>query len=413
MQCSHGILACINEFEVIRKYRCQGCGAVMMCACEQGFGARFLPHQLSECRDPATHNRVQVTLGFQPKVCRECRGLPAEAFPVSQIYGRTTKIKRYYWRELLKRELELYGDWAAANGVDLLVPADEAARIVRGKMSEQALQEIKHLHETTPKYMFAMEQSQADLILECGVEVVALNATYVSDAAARGVQVLGEGRAVGVEDYVKLHFGNQGYECIAVESVPFHVLFGVYLWLLIQDPDDDKVRSCGFGNRTAFDNQEVGEMVRCQLPVDFGTSVYAERRREAIDRHFEENISTGELEWLFEYWLLPSEPLRQYLWAHRDADVQIAKKVMRVLPPECLVRIVRYLVDSYWERYLGWPDLLVYRGDEFFFVEVKSSRDSLSDHQKRWVRDNHKSLKLPFKIVKVHKSGVVNAADLS
>ena len=107
MQCNHEKLRCLSEYEIIRKYRCDNCGEVMMCACEEDFGTQFLPHQLSKGRDSDTHTDVPVTLGFQPKVCRECRRLPIEAFPVAEIYGRASKIKRYYWRELLKRELEL------------------------------------------------------------------------------------------------------------------------------------------------------------------------------------------------------------------------------------------------------------------------------------------------------------------
>ncbi|MEO8495045.1 MAG: VRR-NUC domain-containing protein [Planctomycetota bacterium] len=328
---------------------------------------------------------------------------------MAEIYGRASKIKRYYWRELLKRELELYGEWAIAHGANPLIPTDEAAKIARKQASEQALEEIKQLHETAPKYAFATEPSQADLISECDVEVVALNATYIRDPAVRRVQVRLDDQAVGVEDYVQLHYRKQGYECISVESVPFHVLFGVYLWLVIQDPDDARVQICGFGDRRAFDNGEAGEMIWCQKPDDFGTPEYAKRRREAIDQHFVEILTSDEIDWLFEYWLEPSERLRQYLWAHRDADVQTAKELTNILPPVVLFRILRYLVDSYWERYLGWPDLLMYRDDEFFFAEVKSSNDKLSNDQKRWIRDNHELLKLPFKLVKIHKSDEIDA----
>ena len=62
--------------------------------------------------------------------------------------------------------------------------------------------------------------------------------------------------------------------------------------------------------------------------------------------------------------------------------------------------------DDYWGRYLGWPDLLIYRGAEYRMVEVKSSSDKLSDDQKRWIRDNHEILKLPFKLVKLRKKEV-------
>jgi hypothetical protein len=61
------------------------------------------------------------------------------------------------------------------------------------------------------------------------------------------------------------------------------------------------------------------------------------------------------------------------------------------------------LSNDYWKRYLGWPDLLVYKNDEYFFVEVKSSKDKLSLNQKEWIKGNHDFLKLPFRILKIHK----------
>ena len=375
-----------------------------MCACEEEFGTRFLPHQLSEGRDSETHTRVSVTLGFQPNVCRECRCLPVEAFPVAETYGRASKIKRYYWRELLKRELELYGEWAIAHGVSPLIPTDEAAKVARKRASDQALDEIKQLHEMAPKYTFATESSQADVISECDVDVVVLNATYIREPTIRHAQVRWNDETVSVEEYVQRHYRKHGYDCISVESVPFHVLFGICLWLVIQDPDDARVKVSGFGDRHAFDKGEAGEIIYCLKPDDFGTPEYGSRRKEAIDQHFAEMLTPSEIDWLFDYWLVPSTQLRQYLWAHRDADIQTAKKLTKILPPETIFHILRYLIDSYWERYLGWPDLLVYRDDEFFFAEVKSSNDKLSNDQKRWIRDNHQLLKLPFKLVKVHKS---------
>lgn len=380
-----------------------------MCMCEEEFGTRFLPHQLNEGRDSQSHLSVPVTIGFQPNVCRECRGLPTEAFPVAETYGRASKIKRYYWRELLKRELEIYGEWAIKNGSDPLLPTDEVAKAAREQSSDQALTEIKLLHETAPKYTFTADPSQNDVISECGVEVVALNATYIKNPSVRRVQVQVDGQAVGVDGFAQLHFRAQGYECIPVESVPFHVLFGVFLWLVIQDPDDERVRISGFGDRHAFDNGESGEMVWCTTPDDFGTAEYAKRRKEAIDHHFSETLTPDAIDWLFEYWLEPSERLRQYLWAHRDRDIQTAKELTSILPPEVLFRILRYLIDSYWDRYLGWPDLLVYRENEYFFAEVKSSNDKLSNDQKRWIRDNHDLLNLPFRLVKIHKSHVIDA----
>ena len=70
-----------------------------------------------------------------------------------------------------------------------------------------------------------------------------------------------------------------------------------------------------------------------------------------------------------------------------------------------MASIIAYLVSHYWRRYVGWPDLLVYRNSSFFFAEVKSSRDRLSQDQKRWISDNHEILGFSFKLVKITRAG--------
>ena len=65
--------------------------------------------------------------------------------------------------------------------------------------------------------------------------------------------------------------------------------------------------------------------------------------------------------------------------------------------------MLRYLIGGYWDRYVGWPDLLLWRGEEIMLVEVKSSGDKLSADQMRWIADNHDLLKVPFRIAKLHR----------
>jgi hypothetical protein len=74
------------------------------------------------------------------------------------------------------------------------------------------------------------------------------------------------------------------------------------------------------------------------------------------------------------------------------------------MTPATINSILRYLVDSYWANYVGWPDLVAYRIGEWFFAEVKSSHDKLSDDQKHWIEQNHARLKLPFKLIKIHRA---------
>jgi len=79
--------------------------------------------------------------------------------------------------------------------------------------------------------------------------------------------------------------------------------------------------------------------------------------------------------------------LRQYLWAYVQEDQQRGRTLIEVLGPQRVKRIMRYLAEDYWVRYLGWPDLVSWReGDSgpegVAFIEVKSSNDKLSDDQR-------------------------------
>lgn len=71
--------------------------------------------------------------------------------------------------------------------------------------------------------------------------------------------------------------------------------------------------------------------------------------------------------------------------------------------------VLGYLVLNYWGHYSGWPDLLVYRANQWFLAEVKSWSDKLNDNQKRWIEDNHRYLHLPFKLVQVHRMESMSA----
>jgi hypothetical protein len=97
-----------------------------------------------------------------------------------------------------------------------------------------------------------------------------------------------------------------GYKVLFAESVPFHTLFGIYLWLLIQDPDDPNLQMAVFLDRTALESRENAKEILTLLPTDFGTSGYGLRRADAIERHAMLPKSKGELFWTFDYWIAPS-----------------------------------------------------------------------------------------------------------
>jgi hypothetical protein len=226
--CSHSNIDCLNHFELIRKYRCNTCGAVMMCDCDEAIGRRFLAHQLDSGTELETRQRVPVTLGFQPKICTECKGLPPVTAPVAAIHGRTSKIKRYYWREIAFQKMELFGDWVDQGGSET---GAESVR-KRNQFEREVVDEIRRLHATAPKYLF-QEESQSEVIRKYQVKVLRLEGEHVRCEGSKRIAIQDGSKRLTPEEFASQYFANGGWNSVFLESAPFHVLFGVFTWLLI------------------------------------------------------------------------------------------------------------------------------------------------------------------------------------
>ena len=182
--CTHSSLSCINAYETIRKYRCASCGEVMMCACEEKFGRRFLPHQLSNGTELDTKMKVPVTLGFRKNVCSSCRGLPEEASPKAPMHGRSSKILRYYWREINMETIRRFGDWVVEQGEHDWLAARRKYKDAYKSVEQQVVAEIKEFHLRSPKYVYD-EESQSEVLTKNKVEVVRLDGTYARHKRGR------------------------------------------------------------------------------------------------------------------------------------------------------------------------------------------------------------------------------------
>ena len=371
----------------------------MMCDCEKKHGERFLPHQLKEGCWLETQERVPVTLGFQSRICPECRGEKPIVAPKASMPGYTSKVSRYYWREIAhettKRFYNARPELDPLNWEHSEFSFKEERRIIQ----KQVIEEIKERHKKAPKYEYS-ELSQNEVITQTNTEVILIKAEYIS-TNERKVGVKGKAGIVSVEEYASEYFSEKGYSSIVSESVPFHVIFGTYMWMVIQDPCDPLNKMVGFGNRTEY--EEFGtksDIIHTELPSDFGTSGYYKRRKSQISKHINK---LQDMAWLFDYWESYSHDFRQYLWAHRDEDIETARKIVQVLPEESVKNVLKYLVSNYWRNFCGWPDLFVHKGNEHMFVEVKSSKDTLSENQKNWLIGNKEHMEFNVKIFKVSK----------
>ena len=246
-----------------------------------------------------------------------------------------------------------------------------------------------------------VKQGERGTIDEFGVEVIPLTAPYVTDPGRRALIVDGA-EPCGAEEYACRYFRRLGYTATLLENGPIHVLFAAYMWPVVQDASDRRSRIVGFSDRAAYDARIKRKLIWTRLPADFGKPEYAARRVKHINQHIAVLAAEREeVRRVFDQWLGPSSDLRNYLWAHRAEHIQVARQLIDVMPVDTLMEVLRYLIEHYWGRYAGWPDLLVHREKEFTLVEVKSAGDKLRAAQQEWIRGNHERLHLPFKLVEI------------
>jgi VRR-NUC domain len=425
--CEHRNRSLLSPWELLRTYVCTDCSAVMTCACDREVATFVVPHQAMRGHDPHTKDDVPVTHPLTPGVCHECRGEKLPAYPKAAHRGSASLIHRYYWHEIWREtELEFLA-WCRAEELPTLDQDGRALiwehhRDHRDKYDEiqrSVFDRIKAAHEKSPRYDFT-RPSDADVIKVCGVVVESVQACYLAHSTGPALVLpLDEAdpsQAVPVEEFVTRRLQEQGQNVMFCESRPFQALYGSLMWLWVQSPDDFRLRISGFGGRGGVGADERG-LIWTQLPHDFGAPGHARRRTEDLESHFDmlpDDIN--ELLWTYDYWQEPSRALRQYLWAYADEDQQRGRTLIKVLGVHRVKMILRYLAEAYWERYLGWPDLLTWRDtpvglQDVEFIEVKSSSDKLSDDQRSWIRGNHDYLHLAFRIVKVHRTQRLDLAD--
>ncbi|MBA2649463.1 MAG: hypothetical protein H0U75_07705 [Legionella sp.] len=278
--------------------------------CDEEFGRKFRAHQLNKGVILESKKRVNVSLGFQPKICPECNNQPPVAAPKKSMKGATSKILRYYWREIYFETTKCF-----FNLHPEIDPNDKLSSDLedeRKKIKKEVIAKIKTNHNLKAKYQYT-EQSQSQIIKRTNTEVILINAEYVNRELPKAQIKVGN-NYFDVDQFGINYFRSKGFEALKVESIPFHVIFGVFMWPVIQDQYDENIKLVSFGNRADFDiGIKQSRSIETILPQDFGRPNYYFRRKKIIYQYISKLDKLNEL---FDLWLVQSDPFRQYLWAH-------------------------------------------------------------------------------------------------
>ncbi|MCH7229938.1 VRR-NUC domain-containing protein, partial [Glycomyces sp. L485] len=399
--------------------RCGQCRSVMTCECMSAFANSLTPYTEDWYLDSDDATRKQVDRLLEPGVCHACRGLDRPVLP-RRPYRYESKLRRYYWRELWIESQLRFVAWLreyAGAVPDWIDPATYARLRYEEhgekykRIESEVLDELNRLHQTTPYYRFDTA-SASERLDHSGVQTWKIEVRYHAQVEGR-VQVSALGgdctAAANVEDFTADLLRTDGWQVAQTESRPFHALWGTMMYLWVADPADPAQQIVMFGRGPDQGNSR-DEPVQSWQPADVGSADHFRRRLAAFENHLRLlQGDTADLLWSFDYWADLATPLRQYLWANTSADIIKARQLIEILGAEAVRAVLRFLAEDYWGRYLGWPDLLAWRrnpsgqGNEYRLIEVKSSKDRLSDDQLDWIAANEAHLGFPIQIAKLHR----------
>jgi hypothetical protein len=114
------------------------------------------------------------------------------------------------------------------------------------------------------------------------VEVLPVRGAYVSNPAGRRAIIMDGAEPCNVEEFACRHFRSLRYNALIVENSPIHVLFGVYMWAVIQDSADPRNRIVGVIDRRESDAGTRGKIIWIHsLMISENQSTACDARRQS------------------------------------------------------------------------------------------------------------------------------------
>lgn len=187
------------------------------------------------------------------------------------------------------------------------------------------------------------------------------------------------------------HYKNLGYNSLWTENTYWWTLMSLFFWDIIFAKIRGAVTVIIDGVQTEIDptNENFEQFFkqaiqRNGMPIDFFTHEFYERRKNLIKNKIQElqhsNLEQKLVESYKQNYGRTCRPIEN--WDKYKID-DLLISVQR-MDPEKLIKIPERLISNFIDDRAGFPDLIVYDDKDFFFSEVKSEKDKISEKQKEW-----------------------------
>jgi len=198
-----------------------------------------------------------------------------------------------------------------------------------------------------------------------------------------------------VERGVINYYLEKGYQAVFSENEPWRAIFGLLFWDIIYDT-----------------NVKAIHHPLQRVPSDFFQPDFYLRRRDQLEERLSMMKSNQDLvQYILDVWNTKTG-ITNVMVSWYEEVLFGALTIGEMIPLPQLGKILMEMAMNLRENARGFPDLLVWKDQEYVLVEVKSPTDHLSARQLRW-QEVFASLNINCKVVRVAWIETVNSGDPS
>lgn len=185
--------------------------------------------------------------------------------------------------------------------------------------------------------------------------------------ASTCIEISEEARAC-VEIGALEYFHKQGYEGVFSENYLWRGFFGLFFWDIIFDQDSEALHN---PLQTA--------------PSDFYTPDFLKKRRKQIDQRLETLWYPERFLNIVRHHFKTKESISNPMVGWHESLLPLVEQCFSKLKPKQISSVLLEMAKNLRENTRGFPDLFIWNGDSYNFVEIKSPNDHLSAQQLYWL----------------------------
>lgn len=209
------------------------------------------------------------------------------------------------------------------------------------------------------------------------------------------------------------YYESMGYKALWTENNYWWMLMSLFFWDIIFAPIKGAVRASVDGVNVEIDPEDTKFQVLYRhaveingMPSDFFYPEFYTRREQLIMNKIKTLLNSNLTDVLRQSYeenygktCRPIEDWNKYKLEELFISIQKVDK-------DSLLKILARLISNFNQNRAGLPDLIVYNESEFFFSEVKSENDKLSERQRKWHHFLTNEVGIKVEVFLINQSGL-------